>query len=257
MTTTPNAPRGVSAQFTGIQSVSRSNSSRLSRRAPGRPHLGHGAPAPNPKYFGFAYHMDFKASAFCVEYQCVNEVPTPKKIVEDILNEERSSGHPMRNRPTWALAAVVVVVCAAAVALGAQNDEPAAPRTTTRVTMKEGGLIGRYEITVTDPAGSLQQATFTCGAKNARTGYLFERGTFEACRTAIGEPETLEYLETGERPPADCGAVQQITHAGWRYVITGESFNGHTYLPVHQELTVKTACDEALWQQMKAMLPES
>jgi hypothetical protein len=163
----------------------------------------------------------------------------------------------MHKRTTLALFAVVVVVCAVSLFLGHRNDQPAPPQATTRVTLKDGGLLGRYEITVTDPLGNPQQATFTCATKNTRTGYLAEpRGALDHCRTAIAEPETVDYLETGKRPAADCAAFRQITHAGWRYVITGELLNWRSrYVPVHQELTVKTACDEALWQQMKAMLP--
>ncbi|MEA3076442.1 MAG: hypothetical protein QOF60_1350 [Actinomycetota bacterium] len=163
----------------------------------------------------------------------------------------------MGNHSTWALAVPVVVVCGVAVFLGARNDKPAPPQPTTPVTLKDGGLLGRYEITVTDPAGNVQQATFTCARKNTRTGYLAEpRGALDHCRTGIAEPETVDYLESGKRPPADCGAVQQVTHAGWRYVITGELLNWRSeYVPVHQELIVETACDEALWQRMKAMLP--
>jgi hypothetical protein len=42
-------------------------------------------PAPNPKSFGFAYHMDFQANAYCVEYDCVDTGRTPKKVVYDAL----------------------------------------------------------------------------------------------------------------------------------------------------------------------------
>jgi hypothetical protein len=44
-------------------------------------------PAPNPTYFGFAYHMDFRATSYCVEYDCAGD-PTrkPKDIVQDLLH---------------------------------------------------------------------------------------------------------------------------------------------------------------------------
>lgn len=165
----------------------------------------------------------------------------------------------MRDRPTVVLVTVVVALCAATALLVARHDEPAAPPTagTTRPTLKDGGLIGRYDVTVTDSSGQSQQASFTCGTVNKATGYLAKSLGYESCRTAITPGPAREYLETGKRPPADCAAIRDITHAGWRYVITGESLNPQNkYVPVHQELTVKTACDEVLWQQMKELLSD-
>ncbi|MEA3076441.1 MAG: hypothetical protein QOF60_1349 [Actinomycetota bacterium] len=44
-------------------------------------------PAPNPSYFGFAYHMDFRATAYCVEYDCLGDPSrTPKDIIQDVLH---------------------------------------------------------------------------------------------------------------------------------------------------------------------------
>jgi hypothetical protein len=167
--------------------------------------------------------------------------------------------HFVRDRRTLVLAAVVLAVCTAAAFAVVRNDGPVSPspKPTTTVTLTDGGLIGRYEVTATDPSGTAQQATFRCGAPNNATGYLAQSLGYEACRTAIAFQR--HYLETGELPPLDCNANGQIDHAGWRYVITGESLTDgqQRYVPVHQELTVKTACDEALWQEMKTLLPSS
>lgn len=166
----------------------------------------------------------------------------------------------MRKWPTLTVAVAVLVVGAASGFLLTRGDETSTGTTTTTTTwFRADRLIGRFVITAIDTAGNSQQATFTCGGGNTVSGYLVERGTLDACRTAIGDANTRDYLETGKRPRANCGAIRRITHAGWRYVITGESANPleRRYMPVHQQLTVKTKCDEALWQQMKEMLPES
>ncbi|MEA3076001.1 MAG: hypothetical protein QOF60_909 [Actinomycetota bacterium] len=161
---------------------------------------------------------------------------------------------------TWVTVAIVgslLAIGMAALLIVNGDEQRRASPTTTTPRLRSDGLIGSYEITVTDPSGQIQQATFTCATVGKATGYLAKSMGYESCRTAISPGPTLVYLETGRRPPADCAAIQQVTHAGWQYVITGTSFNEDKgYVPVHQSLKVETACDEALWRQLQDMLAD-
>ncbi|HEX7165970.1 MAG TPA: hypothetical protein VF230_03220 [Acidimicrobiales bacterium] len=152
---------------------------------------------------------------------------------------------------------LLIALAVAASALGVacsdnKRGTDAVPATTT-TTEDRHGVLGEYEITVTDPDGVQRSATLKCGGGNRGTGYLAGEARARACGTAIAKVASVRYLQLGERPE-DCSDT--VAHMGWRAEIKGRSWVGSSggWVPVDRTLVVSDGCDEALWMHLRPLL---